>query len=179
MWRTPSGTGSVWALAACVALAACGGSGGKTTVAAGGAGGDAGHDAGGGAGSGGAGRDAGAGTGGSGMPDGSAQEHAPPAPIGVGDACFFDADCPGGGPCVLFCSKGCTTDADCAGSHAGGRNAQGVQNRCVQTLDPISGTMSLTCFPGCNGQSDCNPLGLICRAGPGAGNTTVMVCTMQ
>jgi hypothetical protein len=100
-----------------------------------------------------------------------------PGPTGIGDSCNFDSDCPMGASCDLVCVAPCTTDADCAGSHGGGQNAQGVQNRCVQTLDPVSNTVSLTCAPGCNTQNDCNPLGLVCEPAPdGDAGTAVNIC---
>ncbi len=100
-----------------------------------------------------------------------------PGPTGLGDSCNFDSDCPMGGSCDLVCVAPCSTDADCAGSHGSGRNAQGVQNRCVQTLDPISNTISLTCAPGCNTQNECNPLGLLCKPAPdGDAGTAVNIC---
>jgi hypothetical protein len=102
-----------------------------------------------------------------------------PGPTGIGDSCNFDSDCPQGSSCDLVCVASCTTDADCPGSHGGGRNAQGVQNRCIQTLDPTTNIVSLECWPGCNTQTECNPLGLTCRLGPdGDAGTGVNVCEM-
>jgi hypothetical protein len=102
-----------------------------------------------------------------------------PGPTGIGDSCLFDSDCPQGSSCDLVCVAGCTTDMDCAGSHGDGRNAQGVQNRCVQTLDPTTNLVSLECWPGCNTQAECNPLGLTCRPAPdGDAGTAVNICEM-
>jgi hypothetical protein len=100
-----------------------------------------------------------------------------PGPTGIGDSCLFDSDCPPGASCDLVCVRPCVTDADCAGSHGGGRNAQGAQNRCVQTLDPVSNTVSLMCAAGCVTQAECNPLGLLCKLAPdGDAGTPVMIC---
>jgi hypothetical protein len=109
--------------------------------------------------------------------DDAAGDFAPtPNVTGIGDPCLFDDDCPLNSDCVLFCSRDCTTDADCAGGHAGGRNAQGVANHCVQTLNEMTGQTFKSCFPGCNDQSNCDALELVCQAGPSASGGTVMVC---
>jgi hypothetical protein len=112
-------------------------------------------------------------------PDASSprESGSPPAGTGIGDSCLFASDCPAGVSCdYLFCSKPCSADADCAGSHAGGRNAQGTANHCVLVVNAIGATVPI-CDPGCAGANDCLALGQYCRStqAVSAGPAT-MVC---
>lgn len=83
---------------------------------------------------------------------------------GIGDSCLFGSDCPPGSNCdYLFCSKACSSDGDCVGSHTGGQNAQGTPNLCVVVIN-ASGAAVPICDPGCHGANDCLALGQYCRS---------------
>jgi hypothetical protein len=72
---------------------------------------------------------------------------------GIGDPCYVDEDCASllcGG--LGFCTKDCSSAADCLGNHSDGLNAQRTANACV-TVDSEGDS---SCFPECMQPSDCS-----------------------
>ncbi len=72
--------------------------------------------------------------------------------LGVGDPCSpQDNACVAGLLCLAgWCTKACSTDADCVGLGAGGGNGIGQPNACIQTT-----TSGRICYPGCGSDTDC------------------------
>ena len=77
-----------------------------------------------------------------------------PALAGIGDPCQVNADC-GSAMCATpggvtgWCTKQCSNDSDCAGSHAG-KNYKGQTNVCFADK-----SNNYFCYAGCSKKADC------------------------
>jgi hypothetical protein len=77
----------------------------------------------------------------------------PSRTAGIGDPCHVDDDCASlSCGAIGFCTTGCTSGADCYGSHPNHENAQGTANACA----PVDSFGDSSCFPECTQPSDCS-----------------------
>ncbi len=94
---------------------------------------------------------------------------------GIGDPCIpGETACIAGLTCVdSWCTRACTSDANCTGLGPEGGNAAGSQNACI-----VSRSNGDICFPGCVSNTDCSSFpGTYCFATTSAGAASVLVCT--
>jgi len=71
-----------------------------------------------------------------------------------------------------WCTRTCTTDADCVGLGQSGGNYIGNPNACIKATGGIQ-----ECYPGCMQAGDCAAFsGTICRTATDASGATVSVC---
>lgn len=75
--------------------------------------------------------------------------------------------------CAGYCTKECTSNADCTEREDGTSAAPG-SSFCLETVE---GTH--TCFPSCNDDADCArfPSNLKCQTAPDVSNIERKICT--
>lgn len=99
---------------------------------------------------------------------------------GLGDPCSSDAICLSKNcacdpaQCAGWCTKTCTTSADCAGGSSGGVNLFGQKGFCI-----LNAGNNNTCFPGCVANADCTAFpGTNCEPTTTVDNMSAHICTL-